>query len=372
MEEVDITIVGAGVVGLAIAAELSGTGRETVVVEKHDSFGRESSSRNSEVIHAGIYYEKDSLKARLCRRGRETLYDLCPRAGIPFSRCGKLIIAVEKSQIQVVEKLKERAEGNGVPGLRLLSRKEVKELEPAVKAEGGLWSPETGIIDSHSLMAYLESKATEEATIAYNCELISLEKKENGYRVGIRDADGDSFEFISRVVVNSAGLGAEDLARMAGIDTGSSGYVIHKYKGEYFQVRRPGKKLFSRLVYPPPTDISLGIHTVVDLRGGMKLGPSAFYVDQIDYTVDEKNRDHFFRAARTYLPDLREEDLFPDMAGIRPKLYRKGEKERDFVIAHEEGRGLEGLINLIGIESPGLTAAPAIGAYVRKIIKDIC
>ena len=356
--------------GLSIAAELIGKGREIILVERHDSFGRESSSRNSEVIHAGIYYPPGSLKARFCRRGREMLYDICPRAGIPFCKCGKLIIAIDESQLPLIAELKERAKTNGVPGLRLLSKKEVQELEPEVKAEGALWSPETGIIDSHSLMAYLEKKASTETTLAYNCELISLEKKSGGYLVGIRDADGESFEFFSRVVVNAAGLWADAVAKMAGIKPEEAGYTIHPCKGEYFRVR-PGKKLFSRLIYPPPTAISLGIHTVIDLQGGRKLGTNAFYVDEIDYKVDESNLDDFFLQARAFLPALKKEDLFADMAGIRPKLYREGEEERDFVIVHEGERGLEGLINLIGIESPGLTAAPALGEHVAGMVAEI-
>ncbi len=371
MEKVDVAIIGVGVVGLAVAAELSGGGREIIAVERHDGFGRESSSRNSEVIHAGIYYSRDFHKTRLCTEGRRILYELCPRVDIPFRKCGKLIIAIEKGDLPVIAALKERAEENGVEGLRLLSRGEVRAIEPRVRAEGGLWSSGTGIIDSHRLMAYLEKKASCDTTFAYNCELIALKKKGEGYRVVIRDADGEEYEFFSRVVVNAAGLGAERVAIMAGIDTAAAGYRIYPCKGEYFRVGGTEGALFSNLVYPPPTEISLGLHTVVDLQGGMKIGPSAFYVDEVDYTVDEQHREDFFRGAEKYLPELQRDNLSPDMAGIRPKLYRKGEAERDFVIHHEEDRGLPGLINLIGIESPGLTAAPAIGRYVKNLVEKI-
>lgn len=371
MEEVDVAIIGVGVVGLALAAELSGKGREIIAVERHDGFGREASSRNSEVIHAGIYYDRDSLKARFCLEGRHALYQLCLREGIPFRKIGKLIIAVVEDDLPVIEKLKARAEANGVEGLRLLSRKEVIEMEPNIRAEGGLFSPETGIIDSHGLMAYLEKKAAPDTTFAYNCELVSLEKKEEGYLLGIRDADGEGYEFLSRVVVNAGGLGAEAVAAMAGIDTGGAGYTIYPCKGEYYRVWGGKDELTNRLVYPPPTGISLGLHTVVDLQGGMKIGPNAFYVDGVDYTVDEKHLDEFFEGARGYLPDLQRENLSPDMAGIRPKLFREGEPDRDFVIHHEEDRGLPGLINLIGIESPGLTAALAIGKYVGGMAADL-
>ena len=371
MEKVDVAIIGVGVVGLAIAAELSGEGREIIAVERHDGFGREASSRNSEVVHAGIYYSKEFLKTRLCTEGRRILYELCPREGIPCRKIGKLIIAVVESDIPVIESLKERAESNGVAGLRLLTRKEVREMEPDIQAEAGLFSPETGIIDSHGLMAYLEKKASTDTTFAYNCDLVSLEKKGDGYLVGIRDADGEGYEFFSRVVINAAGLGSESVASLAGIDTAAAGYTIYPCKGEYFRVWGEKNERTNRLVYPPPTQISLGMHTVVDLQGGMKIGPSAFYVDDIDYTIDETHRDEFFEGARGYLPNLKRESLSPDMAGIRPKLYRKGEAERDFVLHHEEDRGLPGLINLVGIESPGLTAAPAIGKYVRKMVEEI-
>jgi len=370
LEKVDISIIGAGVVGLSVAAELSGKGREIIAVERQDGFGREASSRNSEVIHAGIYYSKDFHKTRLCTQGRRILYELCPREGIPFRKIGKLVIAVVESDIPVIEKLKARAEANGVEGLRLLSRKEVREMEPSVRAEGGLFSPDTGIIDSHGLMAYLEKKASPDTTFAYNCELVSLEKKEEGYLVGIRDADGEGYEFLSRIVINAAGLGAEKVAAMAGIDIIAAGYTTYPCKGEYFRVWGGKNERTNRLVYPPPTQISLGLHTVVDLQGGMKIGPNAFYVDELGYTVDEGHLDEFFEGARGYLPDLRRESISPDMAGIRPKLYRKGEAERDFVIHHEEDRGLPGLINLVGIESPGLTAAPAIGRYVKNLVEE--
>lgn len=358
-------------IGLAVAAEMSGKGKEIIVVERHDSFGRESSSRNSEVIHAGIYYERDFLKARMCVEGREMLYRLCSEAKIPFKKTGKLIIAVEKNQLPILEELKKRGDLNGVEGLNLLSKREVNEFEPHIRAEGGLWSPETGIIDSHGLMAYLEKKASSDATFAYNCELVSLEREGEGYKVGVRDADGDSYSFFSRIVVNAAGLGADKVARMAGIDTAGAGYTIYPCKGEYFHLRGGKEKLLNRLVYPPPTQISLGLHTVLDLQGELKLGPNAFYVDEIDYTVDESHREEFYRGVKDYLPFLKEEDLSPDMAGIRPKLYREGEAERDFVIRHEEDRGLPGLIDLVGIESPGLTAAPALGKYVAKMLDEL-
>lgn len=371
MEQVDITIIGAGVVGLSVAAELSGDGKEIIVVERHDSFGREGSSRNSEVIHTGIYYPQNSLKARFCLEGRNKLYEMCSRHDIPFRKLGKLIVVPADNQLTVLEGLKQRGEINGVERLSLLDRQQVNKREPHIRAAAGLWSPETGIIDSHRLMAYLEKRATSGTTFAYNCELISLEKGGGEYMVGIRDADGDTYRFKSRVVVNSAGLGAEEVAKMAGIDTEKAGYTIYPCKGEYFRVGGRKANLLNHLVYPPPTDISVGLHTVIDLQGGLKLGPNAFFVHEIDYKVEEDHREEFYRSVKDFLPFIEEEDLSPDMAGIRPKLYRKGEPERDFVIRHEEDRGLTGLINLIGIESPGLTAAPAICKCVAGMVNEI-
>ncbi|HOE26202.1 MAG: NAD(P)/FAD-dependent oxidoreductase [Candidatus Aureabacteria bacterium] len=370
MERVDVTIVGAGVVGLAIAAELAEEGLDSAVVERHDSFGRECSSRNSEVVHAGIYYPRGSRKASLCVEGRRELYRLLEERGIPFRKTGKLIVAWDRSQVPTLEKLKAQGDQNGVEGLRLLGRAETAALEPDIRAEAGLLSPETGIFDTHRFMAFLEKKASRRATIAYRCEAVGIAKEPGGYTVRVRDADGEEYRFESRLVVNAAGLGAARVAEMAGIDTAAAGYTISPCKGEYFSLGRGKGRGLRHLIYPPPTDISLGVHTVLDLQGGVKLGPNAFYVnDDSDYAVDEGHRREFFLGAREYLPFIEEEDLSPDMAGIRPKLYRTGEPQRDFVIREEADKGLEGFINLLGLESPALTASLAIGRLVGRMVK---
>ncbi len=371
MEKVDVTVIGAGVVGLATAAELAGEGREMVVVERHDGFGREASSRNSEVIHAGIYYRPGSLKARFCVEGRRILSRLSSAEGIPSREIGKIILAFDDRDLSILEDLKKQGDENEAEGLRLIPRAEVEQMEPNVRSVGGLFSPRTGIIDSHRLMECFEKRASASATLAYNCDLSGLEKVQGGYRVVIRDADGEEFTFFSRVVVNAAGVEAERVARLAGIDTAVAGYTVYPCKGEYFRLRGGEGERTERLVYPPPTGISLGLHTVVDLQGGVKIGPNAFYVEGIDHTVDENHLEEFFQGARGYLPALKRESLTPDMAGIRAKLYRKGEEERDFVIRHEADRGLEGMVTLVGIESPGLTASPAIGRHVAGLVREI-
>jgi L-2-hydroxyglutarate oxidase LhgO len=368
MEQVDTTIIGAGAVGLAIAHELSNTGQNIVAVERNDSFGKETSSRNSEVVHGGIYYPEGSLKASLCVEGRKLVYEICRREGIPFRKTGKIIVAPTPSRIPDLERLKKRGDANGVENLRMLDKRELAVLEPDVRAEAGLLSPETGIFDTHGFMAYLERKASNSVTFAYRCEVDGIDRKGDGYVISIKDADGERYRLKSRTVINAAGLGAERIAQMAGIDTVEARYTIYPCKGEYFRLR-PGKgKSLSHLIYPPPTDTSLRTHTVLDLQGGIKLGPNAFYVDAIDYSVDEAHRRDFYLGVKDFLPFIEEEDLTPDMAGIRPKLYRTGEPMRDFAIREEADRGLPGFINLIGIESPGLTASPAIGSYVARLL----
>jgi len=370
VEAVEVVVIGAGVVGLAAAAAAAARGREVLVLERHDSFGRETSSRNSEVIHAGIYYPAGSLRARFCVEGRRELLRLAEAHSIPFRLPGKIIIALAEDDLPVLEDLRRRGEANGVEGLRLIEAGEVRKLEPRVRAVGGLLSPGTGIVDSHRLMAHYEHRVNQAGTVAYNCELIGLDRVGGDWRLRVRDADGDEMELSSRVVVNAAGLGASAVAALAGMDTAGSGYTVYPCKGEYFRLSGSSARLTSRLVYPPPTGISLGLHTVVDLGGGLKIGPNAFYVDEIDHGVDEAHREEFYQGARGYLPELKREDLAPDMAGIRPKLYRKGEPERDFEIRHEAARGFPGLVNLVGIESPGLTAAPAIGRHVADLVEE--
>jgi L-2-hydroxyglutarate oxidase LhgO len=366
--QVDIVIIGAGVVGLAIAARLGSPSRQIVLVERHDSFGRETSSRNSEVIHAGIYYGEELLKTSLCVRGNPLLYEFCAAQGVAHRKTGKLIVATEEGEIARLEQLLAQGQRNGVPGLRLLEAREAQMLEPYVACKAALHSPESGILDTHRLMKVLEGKALEQGvTVAYNCTVTGLAPAGSGFEVLIRDTDGEDLPLASPVVINAAGLEADRVAEMAGIDADEEGYRIFPCKGEYFAVSNRHTGKIGGLVYPIPTAVHLGAHVVLALDESFKIGPSSFTIDEIDYDVDPAHQEELFLNSRRFLPFLEYEDLSPAMSGIRPKLYRLGEPFRDFVIQEESGRGLPGLIDLVGIESPGLTACLAIAELVEEL-----
>lgn len=369
MEKTDITIVGAGVVGLAVAYRLARTKKEIIVLERHDGFGREASSRNSEVIHAGFYYPPDSLKTRLCVEGNEMLYDLCDARAIPHARIGKIVIANTREEIDKIHALFEQGKKNGVQGLELLTGGQVLKKEPDILAQEGLYSQSTGIVDSHLLMKYFEQSAlAAAATIGYNCRVTAVHRDGDGFAVRILDADAEDMELHSDIVINAAGLYSDRISEMAGIDIDAAGYRIHPCKGEYFSVSNRHRGRISRLVYPAPTPISLGIHAVLKLDKSLKLGPNAAYVDAVDYDVDPSHQQEFYATARAYLPFLDYDDLSPDMAGIRPKLQTEKETFRDFIVREESDRGLPRFVNLVGIESPGLTAACAIAEQVERIV----
>jgi L-2-hydroxyglutarate oxidase LhgO len=371
LTEIDVAIIGAGVVGLATARELAQGEKEVFVFEKNRTFGLETSSRNSEVIHSGLYYPQDSLKTRLCVEGKSLLYELCNRHGIAYKKLGKIIVASSEDEITQLEKLYEQGRKNGVEDLMLLSRTELKKLEPNVKARAGLLSPSSGILDSHALLKLLYSQAREKgAEFVFDTEVVGIERTEAKYKVQIRDRDGIS-AFIARVVVNCAGLNSDKIAQLAGIDITKAGYELHYCKGEYFSLSSKYRNVVNRLIYPTPEQAGHGIHVTVGLDGRMRLGPNARYVKEVDYRVDETQKEAFYNSAKRFLPHIELEDLDPEFAGIRPKLQSPGEAFRDFVIAHEVKAGFPGLINLIGIESPGFTASPAIARYVGRIVNEL-
>ncbi len=365
--DVDVTVIGAGVLGLASGAALCQAGRSVLVLERREGPGRETSSRNSEVIHAGIYYPPGSLKARLCVRGNRLLYRFCEDNGVAHRRLGKVIVAASEEEAPALEQLCDTGTQNGAAPLRLLDRGEVQALEPDVSAAAGLLSPSTGIIDSHGLMKALEGIITSGGgQVACRCEVTGVAPRAaGGFEVLVRNPSGDE-RVVSRVVVNAAGLDADRVAAMAGVDR----YHHHWCKGVYFSVSGRRKGRVSRLVYPMPGEhlSGLGVHVTLDLAGRMRLGPDAAYLsDRIqDLDVDPSRAGAFCEAVNRYLPRISVEDLAPDMAGIRPKLQGPGEPWRDFVLRRETG-DLSGLINLVGMESPGLTSCLAVGEEVRQM-----
>ena len=369
MEKIDILIIGAGVVGLAIAERLALLSRQIVVVERNDSFGRETSSRNSEVIHCGMYYAEDLLKTRLCVRGNPLLYERCEREKIPVRKTGKIVAAVDEPEARVLEQLLFQGRRNGVPGLRLIDTRELQELEPCVRGVRGLLSSESGIVDSHALMSSFQQAAVSRGvTFGYRCDVREVTKTAAGFIVEMTDADGASLILRAECVVNAAGLDADRIAQSTGIDIDAAGYRIHPAKGEYFRVSSRHRGKLGRLVYPVPSPVHLGAHAVLGLDGGLKIGPNSISAALGDYSVDPTHLGDFLAKASRFLPFLEAGDLSPDMAGIRPKLYRLGEPFRDFVICEESSRGLTGLVNLVGMESPGLTSCLTIAEEVERLL----
>ncbi len=369
MADTGVAVVGAGVVGLAVAARLAGAGREVVLLERHPRHGQETSSRNSEVIHGGMYYPSGSLKARLCVEGNRRLYAFCAAHGVAHRRTGKIITAAVPGETAALDALLERGRANGVEMERITAAR-AREMEPNVRSVGALWSPNTGIVSAHELMDALLHEATAAGcTFQPRAEVTGLARGGGAWRV--ETVSGTAVEsFTAERVVNAAGLEADTLAARAGIDVDAVGYRQHFWKGSYFAVRPAKAGLVSRLVYPVPTQVSLGVHAVVGLDGRLRFGPDADYVPdrRVDYAVDEGKRSAFAASIRHIVPAVADEDLSPDMAGIRAKLQPPGGPVRDFVIAEESARGLPGLVNLVGIDSPGLTSALAIADEVARLL----
>lgn len=352
MERVDCIVVGAGVVGLACARALAQAGHEVVVVERNDLIGAETSSRNSEVIHAGIYYPTGSLKARLCVAGRDMLYAYCDSRGIPYRRCGKVIVATAAAQIDVLESYQRQAQANGV-ALTWLDEQAVHQLEPQVNAVAGLLSEATGIIDSHAFMLSLQGDLEAAgAMIAFNAEVRHLQANA---RIIVAT---DALTVECNWLINCAGLQAPTLARQLDPDAPTAFYA----RGHYFAYS--GKAPFSRLVYPVAEPGGLGVHVTMDLAGQIKFGPDVVWLDCVDYSFDESRKESFVTAIRRYYPALDSDRLHPSYTGIRPKISGPGEPAADFRIDDPETHGVAGLINLLGIESPGLTASLAIADAV--------
>ena len=364
MDKVDVLIVGAGVVGLAIARSLSRAGREVIVVEANAGIGEETSSRNSEVIHAGIYYPAGSLMARACVAGKTALVDYCRAHDVPFSLCGKLIAATDEAESAQLLAIRARAERNGVRDLRLLSRPEANRLEPALACTAALLSPSSGIIDSHAFMLALHGDA-EAAGAAFAFRTPFLRARADGPGLVVETGGDEPMVLACRTLINAAGLGAERVARAVREIAPECVPRLRFAKGNYFVLN--GRPPFSHLIYPAPVPGGLGTHLTLDLAGQARFGPDVEWVDRIDYTVDPARASGFYAAVRRYWPDLKDEALQPGYCGIRPKLSGPGEPASDFRIDDASVHGVAGLINLFGVESPGLTASLALADRVRDI-----
>lgn len=364
MEDLDCIVIGAGVVGLAIARALARKGRDVIVLEKAALIGSETSSHNSEVIHAGIYYDAGSLKARFCVEGRNQLYPFLAERGIAHKKCGKLIVATNDTQNAELKNIEARAIRNGVTDLRMVDKAELREMEPHLNAVAALHSPSTGILDSHGLMLSLQGDLEDRGgMIAFKSPVTRLEATDTGIIVQV---EGDNaMQVRAKTLINSAGFSSPLLAaKTKGL---APRHVPTAYyaKGNYFSLA--GKAPFSRLIYPVPEKAGLGVHLTLDLGGQARFGPDVEWVDTPDYKVDPKRGDVFYAAIRDYWPGLPDGALQADYAGIRPKLQAPGEAAVDFRVDGPAEHGLNGLINLFGIESPGLTSSLAIGDYVAEI-----
>jgi L-2-hydroxyglutarate oxidase LhgO len=364
VEELDCVVVGAGVVGLAVARALALAGREVIILEAAEGIGTETSSRNSEVIHAGIYYPANSLMARFCVAGRRKLYAYCAEKGVPHINCGKLIVATNAQEDAMLAGIKQRAETNGVEGMRVLTAAEAIALEPNLVCTSALFSPTTGIIDSHGFMLALQGDAENAGAMPVFHSPV-LGARVAGRQIEVDVGGADPMTVRCRLLVNSTGLHAPDLAsRIEGMpqDRVPKAYYA---KGNYFTLA--GRSPFSRLIYPVPVPGGLGVHLTVDLGGQARFGPDVEWVDSIDYTVDPSRSDSFYAAVRKYWPGLKDGALQPGYAGIRPKTVPKGAPGQDFIVQGPQTHGVAGLINLFGIESPGLTASLAIADHVLEV-----
>ncbi len=361
MDSVETVVIGAGIVGLTIARALAGRGREVVILEAEGAIGTVTSSRNSGVIHAGLYYRPGSLKARLCTAGRELLYGYAAAHGVPHQRCGKLVVATLETETNALAALKENAERNGVAGIRLLTPTEAHSIEPDIACAAALEVPVTGIIDQHQLLwAVLGDAEAAGATLALHSPVVAGVISAPGF---VLDIGGKTPTKIGcRMLVNAAGLNAQRAARsLRGLDHATVPSQVLA-KGSYFSLA--GKAPFRRLIYPLPVPGSSGLHAGLDLAGRARFGPDVEWVDRIDYQVDPGREPLFVAAIRRYWPGLPDGALQPDYAGVRPKLAHGGPYDADFVVQTERDHGVPGLTNLYGIESPGLTASLALADYV--------
>lgn len=365
MEEFDCVVAGAGVVGLAIARALALAGREVLVLDTAEGIGTETSSRNSEVIHAGIYYPAGSVMARACVTGKQMLYAYCNERSLPHANCGKLIVATDADEAERLTSIQARAAANGVPDLRLLTREEALALEPALACTAALLSPSTGIIDSHAYMLSLQGDAANAGAIfVFHAPVTGGRVTEAGIEIEVGGEEPMALR--CRSFINAAGLHAPKLARSLAGTPSQLIPTAYYAKGNYFSLT--GKNPFSRLIYPVPVPGGLGTHLTIDLGGQARFGPDVEWVETLDYEVDPRRGDSFYAAIRRYWPELKDGALAPGYSGIRPKIVPKGAPGQDFTIHGPAAHGIPGLVNLFGIESPGLTASLALAEMVLETL----
>lgn len=362
----DSVVVGAGVVGLAVARALSMSGKSVIVLEAESRFGQGISSRNSEVIHAGIYYPKDSLKHKLCIRGKELLKDFCDSRKVNYSLVGKLIVANQKEEVTKLQEIFHNGLCNGVADLRMVCKDELAELEPNLRADQAILSPSTGIVDSHGLMLALLGDINRNGGIAsFQSSFLGARAIKGGFSITVESEE--IIDITCRELINSSGLNAQKLSTLVEGVSQKTIPVSRLCKGTYFSLSK--KSPFSRLIYPMPNKAGLGVHLTLDLAGRAKFGPDVEWVNDINYEVSLKKKDKFVDAIKDYFPDIDSEDLNPDYSGIRPKTVNAGESAQDFIVQFSDQHYLPGYVAMYGIESPGLTAALAIGEYISDRIE---
>jgi len=369
--DIETIVIGAGVIGLAVARALVEAGQEVLVLEQAPLAGSEVSSRNSEVIHAGLYYPPGSLKARLCVQGRDALYRFCREDGITANRCGKLVVATQESELPKLNALAENGKANGIDDLRLLSAVEARALEPALACEAALLSPSTGVVDSHAFVQALEGHITSNGgQIVFNSRVTAVAPRPNkGFELSVASGESVTARITCDRLVNAAGLGASEIGTCLQVNGTYRPPDTYPAKGHYYHIT--GQVPFRRLIYPLPDGAWLGLHLTFDCGGRAKIGPDLEWVEAVDYDFDDPAGERlatFSREVKRYWPDLANGTLVPDYTGIRPKIYRKGEPAPDFAIHGPDMHGLANFVGLYGIESPGLTSSLAIGSYVAKLL----